>query len=175
VASVDAELRAKIKLILGQVMRNAFIYTLPGTDTRASLGSQMPSGEVPVAAPGAVEMRNEQVVLLMRLYSGCRPKSQRLFPSLLLSEITLQVVPVIVQVILQTGHLQHLEKLLADAKRLSLQIRAHMWEAIREALQMEAHRFSEEDLTRLEAMQAAEVKRTPVRRPRKHPLERDST
>ncbi len=171
--SGDAELRSNIKLILGQVMRNPVIYTLPGTTNKASLESQSRSGEVPIAPPGVVEMSNEQVVLLMRLYSGRGSKSQKLFPALLLSEITRQTVAVIIQVILQTGHLQHLEKALAgNAKQLTAEIRSQVWETVREALQMESHRFSEGDLTRLEAMREAEVKRIPSRRPPKHRVER---
>lgn len=169
-ASGDAELRSNIKLILSQISRYPVIYTYPGTTNEASLRSQTQSGEVPIAAPGAVEMSNEQVKLLMRLYSGSPPKSQKLFPALLLSEISRETATVITQAVLQTGHLQHLEKALAGSdKQLSLEIRSKVWATIREALQMEEHRFSEMNLTRLEAMQDAELKRTPHRKLRKLP------
>jgi len=161
VASGETELRSNIKLILSQVSQDAPIYTL--SSTRTFIPGSL---EIPILPPGAAQKTNEQVVLLTRLYSGCRSELQKSFPVLLLSEITTRTAAVIVHALLETGTLSHLEKALADTTRLpTLELRTRVWEAIRAGLQMEAHRFSEEDLTRLEAMREAEVKRIPRPKP----------
>jgi hypothetical protein len=169
VPTPDAELRSNIKLILSQVMKSVVIYTYPGSGKEAVLQHRAQSGEIVIAPPGLVELSNQQVVLLVRLYSACGSPLQESFPTVLLSEMTLQTASVIVQVLLQTGHLRHLEKFLADSKQLAADVRFRVWDTIREALKMEAHRFSEEDLSKLEAMRAAELRRIPRGRPSKHP------
>ena len=155
-ASGSTELRSKIKLILSQVTRNSPIYVL--TTTGAFGGGSL---EIPIAPPGTAKMINEQVILLTRLYSASTPQSQKLFPALLLSEITPDTAAVIVQVFLETGHLSQLESALAKVKWFTHELRTLMWETIRAALMMEAHRFSEEDLVRLEAMRKTELNRVP--------------
>ena len=168
------DLKGKMKLILSQVAPSTVAYTFHDPDL--SLGAfarydAARSGRPPkirIANPGDAEMKNEQVPLLKTLYAQCTPQLQTSFPSILSAEMREINAAVIVHTVLELGHLSELRKVLDNPKRLALNVRRYVWEAIGQKVAMESHRFTDDDLDQLDAMRMAELKRTAPRakRPR---------
>jgi hypothetical protein len=79
---------------------------------------------------------------------------------------------VIVHTVVELAHLAELRKLLDDPKKLNLNVRRHLWEAILQKLIMESHRFTDDDLNQLDDVRTAEIKHTTplAKRPRPEPV-----
>lgn len=159
------EVVGKIQLILSQVDPSASVYTPPRGAPLLVLMAAAQAAEaasrrhetIIIARPGEVEVRNEQVTLLRMLFSQCDPGLKAVFPSLLLAELTHGNASVVIHTALTVGSVAELGAVLDKTLRGSDPIlRMVIWNAIREELANESHRFSDADLDVLSRMQVRE-------------------
>jgi hypothetical protein len=169
-ALTNEELKEKIKLILSQAERYAHIYADPAFDFDQRVRS-FGAHTIPIAAPGEALVTNEQVFLLRMLYAHCGPELQERFPLLLLENLNENTAAIIVHTIFDIGHLPALAKAFREKRpTLTITTRLIVWYRVREKLATEAHRFTEQDLTDVDAMRIAELQRTPEPERREPPL-----
>lgn len=143
-----ADLGKKIKLILSNIDDVRPIYV-----TQKQIPSPMTDPPFIVTDPNDVHMSHEQVGVLKTLYGQCSPEEKVLFISFLLGEMAERYVPVIVATLLHTDHLGELVSALSTKEGAwkSVEVRTLVWAVLQTTLAHEPHRFTEKDLTRLEA------------------------
>jgi hypothetical protein len=152
------DLRREIKLVLSQVNPSEPIYTLRALKL---FGPSSPEdlGDSPfiVTDPREIDVINEQVGLLKMLYGKCSQRLKPSFPVLLLKEIAESNAEVIVVTLVHTGHLRQLLGAFRGGA-FTPRLRRKMWQAIRGMLSFEPHRFTGDDLTRVEKIRKENVK-----------------
>lgn len=152
--SATEEVQKHIKLILSETRPGEPSYPRRGTTTKLLDPGDPPTKMDPpyiVTDPKEVEMTQEQVGLLKILYGQCSPELKSSFPALLLAEATERNVSIVVLTLLETGHLSEvMETLLNKMPAGGLSLRRLTWKALRGILVFQSHRFTDDDLTKLE-------------------------
>jgi hypothetical protein len=154
------DLLGKIKVILSQAHPAQAAYTYRGRQILGLAEQSSNTDSIFIAAdPAEVELAHEQVTLLKVLYGQISPELQASFPTLLLAEINESNSTVTVLTLLHIGHLNELIKLLsAKTPAGKAHLRYRIWNAIRMALTFESHRFTQDDLSKLDKTQKRDAK-----------------
>ena len=153
------ELKGKIQLILSEARAETAFYAVrrPGPATLRAAAS---TGDPPVIeAVGDVELVHEEVRLLKLLAAQCSPSLQGQFAELLLGKSSAENAKVVVHAMIEVGGLLTLLTAFKGTKALDATKRRKMWEALRDKLAHESHRFTEADLTAIEEARQVEEAR----------------
>ena len=156
VTSANVDLQAKIRLILLHVSSKKPVYKIGTKEGTAPKPSLHADGSPPfvITDPSGVEMIQEQVGLLKALHGACSPQQRNAFPRLLCKEISESNALVVVLTLIHTGHLSHImDALLNKTPAGQINLRNLTWYALRSALSLEPHRFTDDELTKLEQIQ----------------------
>ena len=159
VSSKEAEFTAKIETILSQVLPTDPPYQT-NTSRIHGPGTLTDDSKPPFVStdPSAVQMIHEQVGLLKALHGSCSPSQRPAFVRLLCNQVSQNNVLVVVLTLLHIGHLDKITGvLLSKGPAGQASLRYHTWYALRTALAFEPHRFTDEDLTKLEEIQRRDL------------------
>src|SRR5262249_34131624 len=148
----------KLKLILAQVSANDPLYKTD-SDVHAATGRPDPSRPAFVVTdPTAIQMINEEVGALKLLHGACSSRERKSFARLLCKEISESNASVVVVALLHIGGFNEIIDILLNKDLLgNVRVRNSIWFALRPVLTLESHRFSDDDLQRLEDVRQQDV------------------
>jgi hypothetical protein len=118
--------------------------------------------EIKLAAPGDVEAASEQLVMLKVLYAECDESLKKMFPSILMADLSERTAPVVVNAFIDLGQLRELARLVGLLPASAPEVRLAVWAVLCARLAMESHLFTEDDLRVIESMAAQERTKLPT-------------